>query len=525
MRLLSFGYIAWTNHQSSRLLTKALLFTQKMENPRWYDILPECQSKFSYLPGAKNGIADALSRRSDLQPETKFFHDLSVTSFDDTSFSLALSEVTLNTELIVSIKTAYAKDREVQAILAAIKRRANQRLSVNTARNTDATPKSRVVVPNDSKLRMKIISECHDSNYGGHPGAERTYLSLARSWYWSKMSKSIQKFIADCESCRRNKPRLTKPPGLLEPLRIPDERWRSISIDFITDLPKTEHGFDSIWVVVDRLTKRCHFVSTTKKVTAEGVACLFIDNVWKHHGMPTNIVSDRDRKFISSFWQCIFKSIGAKLTMTVAHRAQGDGQTERVNRTLEEYLRCFVGPLQDDWDIHLANAEFAVNSTVNSSTKLAPFEVDLGYVPLNPLQIATESLEAVPVSRCGTEFHERQAAILLRYREALSESQERMRDVYDRNRVEQVFNVGDRVYLSTKHLDPKHTGLPNSTKFGPKWVGPYTVVCKVHNHAYELNIQAGNKLHPVFNTGSLKPYKEPSRLSNPNDVILADGSV
>ncbi|KAG3080219.1 hypothetical protein PI124_g20556 [Phytophthora idaei] len=100
-----------------------------------------------------------------------------------------------------------------------------------------------------------------------------------------------------------------------------------------------------------------------------------------------------------------------------------------------------------------------------------------------------------------------------------------MKDVYDRNRAEQIFEVGDRVYLSTQNLDPKHTGLPASTKFGPKWIGPYTVVRKVHNHAYELNIQTGNKLHPVFNTGSLKPYMEPTRLSKPSDVILADGSI
>ncbi|ETI55631.1 hypothetical protein F443_01706 [Phytophthora nicotianae P1569] len=100
-----------------------------------------------------------------------------------------------------------------------------------------------------------------------------------------------------------------------------------------------------------------------------------------------------------------------------------------------------------------------------------------------------------------------------------------MRDVYDVNREEQAFEVGDRVYLSTKHLDPKHTGLPNSSKLGPKWIGPYKVVKKIHNHAYELNIQAGNKLHPVFNTGSLKPYKDTARFSRPHDVVLADGSV
>ncbi|GMF53405.1 unnamed protein product [Phytophthora fragariaefolia] len=333
------------------------LFTQKMANrrlARWFDILAEYHPTFSYLRGAKNGIADALNRRPDVHPETKFFHDLRITGFDHTSFTLAISKVTSNSELVTSIKKAYLKDRETQAIFAAIKKRktnlkpqrerqhqkkyrcyseANGLLWYRTT--IDDVP--RIAVPNDVMLRQTIISECHDSNYGGHPGVERTYLTLAKRWYWSKMLKSIQTFIVDCESCRRNKPRLTKPPGLLEPLNIPSERWQSISMDFITDLPITKRAVNSIWVVVDRLAKRCHFVPTTTK------------------------------------------SIGTKLCMTVAHRAQGDGQTERMNRSLEEYLRCFVSPLQDDWDIHLANAEFAVNSTVNSSIKLAPFEADLGY--------------------------------------------------------------------------------------------------------------------------------------------------
>ncbi|POM62125.1 LOW QUALITY PROTEIN: hypothetical protein PHPALM_28753 [Phytophthora palmivora] len=195
--------------------------------------------------------------------------------------------------------------------------------------------------------------------------------------------------------------------------------------------------------------------------------------------------------------------------MTVAHRAQGDRQTERMNRTLEEYLRSYVGPLQGDWDLHLANAVFAINSTVNSSTKLAPFEADLG---------GTVSERAK--SRRGAEFQERQNAVLFQCREALAQAKERMHDIYDRNHEEQVFNVGDQECLSTRNLDPKHTGLPNSSKFGPKWIGPYT-----YGESYELNIQEGNKLHSVFSTGSLKSYKEPTHLSKPTEVILADGSV
>ncbi|KAE9013365.1 hypothetical protein PR001_g15432 [Phytophthora rubi] len=490
------------------------LFTQKMANRRlapWYDILAEYQPTFPYLPGAKNGIANALSRRPDLQPETKFFNDLSVTSFDDTSFSLALSVVATDTELATNIKKAYKKDREVQTIFAAIKRRTAEPKTKRVSQHhkkyrcyseaddflwyqTPIDDVPRIVVSNDLKLRQTIISECRANVFDTstplvlvqdaevHPAIHCGLRALPTQ----------QAAIAEASRTART----TEHPG------------REMAIDF----HRLHHRSTANEArrrlnlgVVNRLTKRCHFVPTTKTVTAEGVARLFIDNIWKLHGMPSNIVSNRNRKFVSKFCQYVFKSIGTKPSMTVAHRAQGDGPTEIMNRTLEEYLRCFAGPLQDDWDVHLANTEFAINSTVHSSTKLAPFEADLGYIPLNPLQLTAEQLARAPKRRPGAEFHERQAAILLRCREALAEAQKRMRDVYDRNREEQVFDVGERVYLSTKHLDPKHSGLPNSTKFG--------------------RIQAGNELHPVFNTGSLKPYKESTRLSQPGDVILADGSV
>ncbi|KAE9346508.1 hypothetical protein PR003_g7386 [Phytophthora rubi] len=406
------------------------------------------------------------------------------------------------------IKKSYKKNRDVQAILAAIKKRKsilNTRSEHQQHRKyrytseangllwyqTPADDAQRIVVPNYVKLRQTIISECHDTNYGGHPGAERTYLTLARHWYRSKMLNSIKKFITDCEPCRMNKPRLTKHRGLLS---IPDKRSRPTSMDFITDLLRTKQDVDFIWVVVDWLTKRFHFVPTTKKVNAEGVARLFIDNIWKLHGMPANIVSDRDRKFVCLLASCL-----------QVHRdeAQHDRSTSRSRRRT-------VGAHEPNLGRH---------------TKLALFEADLGYIPLSPLQLASKQLESVPKSQRGAEFHVRQAAILLRCREALAQAQERMCDVCDQNSVEQIFEVGDKVHLSTQHLDPKHSRLPNSTKFGPKWIGPYTVVRKIHNHAYELNIQAGNKLHPVFNTASLKPYKEPTHLPQSSDVILADGSI
>jgi len=512
------------------------IFTQKMANrrlARWYDLLAEFQPIFSYLPGHKNTIADTLSRRPDLKPNTKAFHDLSISSFNETGYLMTMSTLEVGYELKDEIKKAYSSDRETSSIIKSLANSDNspsQKKYYNFTLDdgflwyqTKTDMKPRLVVPNNAKVKRTIIGEAHDTNYGGHPGYERTYLNLRDNWYWNKMTRSIKSYIADCESCSRNKPRLSKPPGHLEPLQIPQQRWRDISMDFILELPKTKKGFNSIWVVVDRLTKRTHFVATTKDVTATGVAEMFMDHIWRHHGMPESIVSDRDTKFTSKFWTEVFKVLGTKLKMTVSYRPQGDGQTERQNRTLEEYLRCFVNPLQDDWDQHLPMAEFAINSTVNSSIKMSPFEADLGYVPRNPIQLSLPKSSFA--DRTAGDFYTRQAAILKMCQDSIAIAQARMRDAYNCGRPIQEFSVGDKVYLSTANIDPKHTGLPSSSKLGPKWIGPYSVVQKVHNTAYKLNIPPGCRIHPVFNTGALKPYNTKKRLSKPHDVVLKDGTI
>ncbi|KAG2938032.1 hypothetical protein PC115_g3917 [Phytophthora cactorum] len=533
-----------TQQQELLAIVNALAAFRKycLDRPVMVEMDHKSLEVFAYLPEAKNGIADALSRRPDLIPETKEFHDLLIPSFSETSYQLSVTEVTPMDNLIKNIVAGYAQDKTINEIKRAITKRGTASRSRGVSEKQykpyfeennlvwyqgSTDEKLRIVVPNILAVKHRIITEVHDSNYGGHPGSDRTYLKLRPDWYWPRMARSIKKYIADCEDCRRNKPRHEKTPGQLEPLTIPNKCWSSISMDFITDLPSTKRGHNSIWVVVDRLTKRCHFIATTKDVTAQQVATLFIDNIWRLHGIPQDIVSDRDSKFVSGFWSQVFETVSTKLKMTVAYRAQGDGQTERMNHTLEEYLRCFVSPQQDDWDLHLANAEFAINSAVNSSIKMSSFEADLGYVPANPLTAVAESSRKGLRGgrRQGVKFTEHQDAVLRQCQEALEDDQARMADVYDKGRKEQEFGVGDQVYLSTKNLDTAHTGFPNSRKLGPKWIGPYSVVRKVHRHAYEINLPPRLKLHPVFNTGSLKPYEQSTRLSRPQQVILHDGSV
>jgi hypothetical protein len=190
------------------------------------------------------------------------------------------------------------------------------------------------------------MHDCHDIPIAGHPGFQKTYMAIKCHYYWQGMKGDIKNYVERCLKCQVLKIEQVKNPGLLQPLGVPNLKFESISMDFIVGLPKTQAGFDNILVVVDRLTKIVHFIPTVSTVTASGVAELFMRNVFKFHGMPSEIISDRDRKFVSEFWTTLFKMCGTKIKLSTAYHPETDGQTERTNRTLEDMLRMYVGKKQ-----------------------------------------------------------------------------------------------------------------------------------------------------------------------------------
>jgi hypothetical protein len=231
----------------------------------------------------------------------------------------------------------------------------------------------RVAIPADQELRKRIIAECHDCPSAGHLGHTKTLQRVARRFWWPHMSRSVYSYVVSCPSCQRNKPVMQRPLGLLQPLPVPSSKWEQITMDLITDLPITKRGHDAVVTFVDRMTKMVHFAPTTKTVGVEAIAQVFMHTWYKHHGLPRIIISDRDRRFLSHFWQALFKALGTELRFSTAFHPQTDGQSERANRTLEEVLRHFVSPRQDDWDDHLDLAEFAINDSVSPSTGYTPF--------------------------------------------------------------------------------------------------------------------------------------------------------
>jgi len=226
--------------------------------------------------------------------------------------------------------------------------------------------KNRLYIPANDALKTKIAKGCHDLKIAGHFGMEKTIEIITRDFYWKGLTEWINDYVRSCDECQHNKSPRHARWGLLQPLEIPYAAWNSISTDFITQLPESQ-GYTQIMVVVDRFTKMAHFIGLPTNATAKDVATVFLREVWKLHGLPTEIISDMDAKFSGEFWESLSKLLGIKRKMSTAYHPQTDGQTERTNQVLEGYLRNFVNYDQDDWYQLLPLVEFAYNNSATNA--------------------------------------------------------------------------------------------------------------------------------------------------------------
>ena len=202
--------------------------------------------------------------------------------------------------------------------------------------------KGKVVVGADTDLRKQLIGHFHGDAIGGHSGVQVTTKKLGAVFYWKGLRKMVKQWVRECDVCQRQKPDLSAYPGLIQPLPIPEKIWTKVSMDFIEKLALS-HGKSVIMVVVDRLSKYAHFMALSHPFNASQVAQVFLDNVYRLHGLPEVIVSDRDKLFLSHFGKSMFAELKVKLKMSTAYHPQTDGQTEVVNRCLGCYLRCMYG--------------------------------------------------------------------------------------------------------------------------------------------------------------------------------------
>ena len=373
-----------------------------------------------------------------------------------------------------------------------------------------------LVVPDIDSVKRGILYELHDAPYSGHVGVARTLHAVQRSFWWPGLNKYVLRYVQACPLCQRNKATNQRPAGLLNPLQIPEHVWASVSMDYITDLPKTLRGHDTILVFVDRLSKMVHFAPTTKTVTAEGTAQLFVDHVFKLHGLPKDIVSDRDSRVMAGFFKELTKLLGTKQSPSTAFHPQSDGQTERMNRVLQDMLRHYVSAQQDDWDLRLSAAEFACNNAYQESIGTTPFRLNHGRDPHLPLSIPGQHTKV----HAAQQFADRMQAGLNDAKRTLQAAQDRQKAIYDKNHRELTFQVGDEVLLRTKNIKLKHPGSP---KLLPKWIGPFPVERVVNEVAYKLTLPANYRIHDVFHVSLMKPYRSDGRVQPPPPPLEVDG--
>lgn len=365
-------------------------------------------------------------------------------------------------------------------------------------------------------LRQELLASLHDPPYVGHPGFAKMYELVKRAWWWPGMAEDIREYVKYCDSCQRVKASNKLPAGLLHPLQIPTRKWQSISMDFITGLPRSARGSDAIWVVVDRLSKCAHFVATTTRADSYDVAVLFRDKVWRYHGFPEEIVSDRDPRFINNFMNVLLSLTGCKPARSTAYHPQSDGQTERVNRVLEDYLRHYVKHHHREWEEHLAAAEFAYNNSWHASLNSTPFRLTYGQDPNIPFALG--HMEGVRVDRADLFMRKMHEGITLA-RRCLAAAQARQAAAANRKRREEEFQVGTLVLLDAHHL-PHVQSSNRCNKFATRWIGPFTVEAVVNRNSYKLRLPPTLRIHSSINITYLKRYHWKGSAPPPTEVPL-----
>ncbi|KAM1132447.1 hypothetical protein FF1_046837 [Malus domestica] len=464
---------------------------------KWVSKLLGYDYEIQFRSGSDNHVADALSRvhGSPLLPECAAISYPHFGWFDE------LRQYNEHDSWIQSKAKEYFQAQETNATTPTS--------SNYSFQNGFLRYKARILLSPSSPWRTKLIEAYHSIPAAGHQGVIKTYHKLKKDFYWPSMKNDVKLFVSECHICQQHKYETVAPPGKLMPLPIPERIWADISMDFIVGLPNCK-GKTVIMVVVDRLSKYSHFVPMAHPYTAASVAQLFLEHIFKLHGMPNSIVSDRDPIFISAFWKELFKLHNAKLCMSSGYHPQTDGQTEVMNRCLETYLRCFVGGQPKKWVQWLSWAEWCFNTSYHTSSKFTPFELVYGYSPPHITPYEPGSTKFASVEQCLVE-RDKVLEILKRNLEL---AQTRMKSQADQKRSERSFAVGDMVYIKLIPYQLQSLAAHSYHKLLPRFYGPYKVLSRVGDVAYKLELPAMSKVHPVFHVSSLKKHLGPNVVAN-----------
>ncbi|GJS96946.1 putative reverse transcriptase domain-containing protein [Tanacetum coccineum] len=427
-----------------------------MRKRRWLELLSDYDCEIRYHPGKANVVADALSPRIEAQkPENIKKED---------------------------VRGMIRKDIPKEKL----EPRADGTLCLN----------GRSWLPCYGDLRTVIMYESHKSKYSDHPSSEKMYQDMKKLYWWPNMKADIATYVSKCLTYVRVKAEHQRPSRLLVKPEIPQWKWDNITMDFVTKLPKSSQGYNTIWVIVDRLTKSAIFTPMRETDFTEKLARMYIKEVVTTHGIPVSIICDRDPKFASHFWRSLQKALGTSLDMSIAYHPQTDRKSERTIQTLEDMLRACVIDFGNGWVKHFPLVEFSYNNCYHASIKAAPFEA---------LYETTKKV--------------------IQIKQRIQAARDRQKSYANLKRKPMEFQVRDRVTLKVSPWKGV-VRFDKRGKLNPRYVGPFKVIEKVGSVAYKLELpQELSMVHNTFHVSNLKICYSDEPLSVPLEGLHVDDKL
>ncbi|GBE82212.1 hypothetical protein SCP_0405950 [Sparassis crispa] len=458
-----------------------------------------------YIRSEDNTVADALSR---LPPSS--FPDENDTPNETFNTWLtpsvnAVLTIATDSAVVKDITDRYLTDDFCKKVIA----NAPSTLGVHCSNGLWYIG-DRLLIPCIKDLCENLFRMAHDCS--GHFGADKSYALLRDLYYWPNMRHDLeQSYVPSCPDCQRNKSRTKKPSGPLHPLPVPDQHGDNIAMDFIGPLPADE-GFNCILSITDRLHSDVHIIPTHMTLTASQLVLLFFDHWYCENGLPLDIVSNRNKLFMSEFWAALHKRIGILLKMSTAYHSQTDSVSEHMNKTINQAICYHVRHNQKGWVCALPRVRFDIMNSVNTSTGFSNFQLRLSRSPRLIPPLVPDHLE-LPSNHADFDTLQLISQLQSDVDEAKDNMlQAKIHQTHFANLScgpEIKYHVGEKVMLLTLHRrrEYKHKGEKCTAKFFPHFDGPY-VITNAHPETsnYTLDMPNNPNKFATFHASELKPH-------------------